>query len=66
MHTRDRRVANSKEFGAPLQTASGVWLGAGNAGRLAQAYLGTLTERELRGLLARGGVIGGSSAGAII
>jgi len=43
-----------------------VWLSGGNAGRLAQAYLDTLTQRELIGVLQRGGVIGGNSAGAII
>jgi cyanophycinase len=30
------------------------------------AYLGTRTEREMRAVLGRGGVIGGSSAGATI
>jgi len=50
----------------PLRRADGVWLGAGNAGRLAAAYLDTLTLRELWAVLDRGGVIGGESAGAII
>jgi len=50
----------------PLRRANGVWLGVGNAGRLAAAYLDTLTLRELWAVLDRGGVIGGESAGAII
>jgi len=66
LHTRDRKEADSEAFAAPLRTASGVWLGVGNAGRLAAAYLDTLTLRELWAVLDRGGVIGGESAGAII
>jgi cyanophycinase len=50
----------------PLRRAYGVWLGPGNAGRLAAAYLDTLTLRELWAVLDRGGVIGGESAGATI
>lgn len=66
IHTRDRRIANSPEFIKPLLTATGVVLGAGNAGRLAATFLGTQAQTELEALLARGGVIFGSSAGAII
>jgi cyanophycinase len=66
LHTRDRHVAASEAFVAPLHSATGVWLGPGNAGRYAAAYLDTRTHRELEALLARGGVIGGSSAGAIV
>jgi len=66
LHTRDRKVADSPEFTAPIRNATGVWFGAGNAGRLADAYLGTRTEREFRAVLERGGVIGGTSAGSII
>jgi cyanophycinase len=66
LHTRDRKVADSEAFVDPLRTADGVWIEGGNAGRLAAAYLDTRTVRELRGVLERGGVIGGTSAGAII
>jgi cyanophycinase len=66
LHTRDRDVANSETFVAPLKSATGVYLIAGNAGRYADAYLGTRTESELRAVLDRGGTIFGSSAGAII
>ena len=31
LHTRDRAVADSEEFVKPLRTATGVFLGAGNA-----------------------------------
>jgi len=66
IHTRDRKAADSEDFVKPLLTATGVFLSAGNAGRHAEAYLDTRTQRELEALLARGGVIFGTSAGAII
>jgi cyanophycinase len=66
LHTRDRNVANSEDFVKPLQTATGVFLGAGNAGRIADTYLGTRTQQALQSVLERGGVIFGSSAGSII
>jgi cyanophycinase len=66
VHTRDRNVANSEDFVAPLRRARGVWFPGGRQWRLADAYLDTRTEVELHALLERGGVIGGSSAGATI
>lgn len=66
LHTRDRSVADSERFVAPIHRASGVFLSAGNAGRHAAAYRGTRTQRALEALLARGGVVFGTSAGAII
>jgi cyanophycinase len=66
LHTRDRAEADSAEFTVPLRAATGVYLAPGNAGRYAAAYLGTRTQLELDGVLNRGGVILGSSAGAII
>jgi cyanophycinase len=66
LHTRNRKTANSETFVAPLKRANGVWLSSGNAGRLADAYLDTLTQKEIGAVLGRGGVVGGNSAGAII
>lgn len=66
LHTRDRNRANSEDFIEPLRHASGVWIKGGRQWRLADAYLGTAVEREIKALLARGGVVGGSSAGATI
>lgn len=66
LHTRSREVANSDEFIAPLKQARAVWISGGRQWRLVDAYLGTSTQRELRSLLERGGVIGGTSAGATI
>lgn len=66
LHTRDRAVADSEAFVDPLKKARGVFFPGGRQWRLADAYLNTRTERELRAVLDRGGVIGGSSAGATI
>jgi cyanophycinase len=65
-HTRDRNVANGDEFVAPLRKARAVWFPGGRQWRLADAYLDTRTELELKAVLDRGGVIGGTSAGATI
>jgi aminobenzoyl-glutamate utilization protein B len=66
LHTRDRAVADTEAFAAPLKTARGVWFGGGRQWRLVDSYMGTRTQREIEGVLARGGVVGGSSAGATI
>jgi cyanophycinase len=66
LHTYDRKVADSEEFVKPLREARGVFFEGGRQWRLADAYLNTLTHKELFALLDRGGVIGGSSAGATI
>ena len=66
LHTTDRERANSEAFVEPLRRARGVWFPGGRQWRLADAYLDTRVHDELREVLARGGVIGGSSAGATI
>src|SRR5215211_558423 len=48
LHTRSRATANSESFVARLKRADGVWLSGGYAGRLAAAYLGTLTQKEIK------------------
>ena len=66
LHTRDRKVADSEAFVKPIREARGVFFGGGRQWRLADSYLDTATHKELIALLNRGGVIGGSSAGASI
>ncbi len=66
LHTRDRSVADSDEFLAPLKQATAVWFVGGQQSRLGDAYAGTKVEVELHELLKRNGVIGGTSAGAAI
>lgn len=66
LHTRDRKEADTPKFSEVLLKAKGVWFSGGRQWRFVDSYEGTLTEQRFRGVLARGGVIGGSSAGASI
>ena len=66
LHTRDPAEADTDAFVEPLKNARGVWFIGGRQWRIADSYLGTRTEQEFRNVLERGGVIGGSSAGATI
>ena len=66
LHTIDPEEADTEAFVAPIKEARAVWFPGGRQWRLADSYLGTRTEEELHKLLERGGVIGGSSAGATI
>ena len=66
LHTVDRRVADSDAFVEPISRAGGVWFEGGRQWHLVDSYAGTKTERAFHGVLARGGVVGGSSAGASI
>ncbi|HUB32381.1 MAG TPA: cyanophycinase [Bryobacteraceae bacterium] len=66
LHTRDPKVADSVEFVLPLETARAVWFEGGRQWRLVDSYLNTRTEREIWKVLDRGGVVGGTSAGATI
>lgn len=66
LHTYDPKEANTVEFAAVLKKADAVWFSGGRQWRLADSYLDTRVQQELKELLKRGGVIGGSSAGATI
>jgi cyanophycinase len=66
LHTRDRMLADSEAFTAPLRTATAVFIEGGRQPRLIDAYGGTRTETEPRSVLDRGGLIAGTSAGASI
>jgi cyanophycinase len=66
LHARDRAEADREEFVAPLKAATAVWYSGGRQWRLVDAYAGTRTEREIRAVLDRGGLIAGTSAGATI
>ena len=56
----------SPEFAAALKKATGVWFGGGRQWGFVDAYAGTKAVAMFHDVLARGGVIGGSSAGASI
>lgn len=66
LHASTREDADSEEFARPLATATGVWISGGAQGRLADLYKGTRVEQQLQRVLERGGVVGGTSAGAAI
>jgi cyanophycinase len=66
LHTADPKVADTEAFAATLRDARGVWFNGGRQWNCVDSYANTLTLREFREVLNRGGVIGGSSAGATI
>ncbi len=66
LHTHDPKVADTEEFAAPLREANAVWFDGGRQWNIVDSYMNTLTYREFHKVLERGGVIGGSSAGATI
>jgi cyanophycinase len=66
LHTTDRAEADSPEFSAMLEEATGVWIGGGSQTSLVTWYGGTLVEKRIRALLDRNGIVGGTSAGAAI
>lgn len=65
-HTHDRKIANTEAFVMPFKNATAIWFSGGRQWRFTKAYRGTLAEKAFRNVLDRGGVIGGSSAGATI
>ena len=59
-------ATNDEETTAFLKKATGVWFGGGRQWRFVDAYQGTPAAELMHDVLARGGVIAGSSAGASI
>lgn len=66
LHTLSRDVADDPAFSEPIRNANAVWMTGGSQSRLSSIYRGTRVERELHALFDRGGVVGGSSAGAAV
>lgn len=66
VNATSREQADSAEFVRPLEQATGVWMPGGYQGRLTELYGGTLVEQAIRQVLERGGVVGGTSAGAAV
>ena len=67
IHTKDRRKADQDDdFLEPLKDATGIWFGGGRQWNFADSYYGTTAHRLMKSVLIRGGVVGGSSAGASI
>lgn len=61
-----RSEVEDASFLAELDQATGVWFGGGRQWRFVDAYWGTPAWDRLIAVCKRGGVIGGSSAGATI
>ena len=61
-----RQEVESPDYLTALEKANGVWFGGGRQWRFVDAYEGTRFQSALESVLKRGGVIGGSSAGATI
>lgn len=66
LHTHDPKVADTEAFAQILRDADAVWFNGGRQWNIVDSYASTLTSREFHKVLERGGVIGGSSAGATI
>ena len=66
LHTHDPKVADTEEFAKVLRDVSAIWFDGGRQWNIVDSYANTLTLREFHKVLERGGVIGGSSAGATI
>lgn len=66
LHTHDPKEADTEEFAKVLRDANAVWFNGGRQWNCVDSYMNTLTYREFHKVLERGGVIGGSSAGATI
>ena len=66
LHTTDPKEADTEAFAKVIDEAGGVYFPGGRQWRLADSYLNTKVHEKLNALLERGGIIGGSSAGATI
>ena len=66
LHTHDPKVADTDAFASVLVDATAVWFNGGRQWNIVDSYANTRTYREFHKVLERGGVIGGSSAGATI
>jgi cyanophycinase len=66
LQASSREMADELCFSELIRKASAVWFSGGEQSWLANLYAGTETETSLQSLLDRGGIIGGTSAGAAI
>ena len=66
LHTHDPEIADTEAFGTELARATAVWFNGGRQWNIVDSYAGTRTYEIFHAVLERGGVIGGSSAGATI
>jgi cyanophycinase len=65
-HATTPADAETEQFLKPLRDAGGIWFSGGRQWRLVDSYLDTKAHQLMRDVLARGGAVSGSSAGASI
>jgi cyanophycinase len=63
---KGRRQVNTKQFARAIHRAKGIWFGGGRQWHIVDAYENTQAQDLFEAFLKRGGVIGGTSAGASI
>jgi cyanophycinase len=66
VHAATRSEAEEPAFADRIKYATAVWIAGGDQQRLFDRYDGTRVVSELKQLIARGGIVGGTSAGAAI
>ena len=66
LHAESREEANREDFSRVLDEATGVWFSGGKQGYLVSVYENTPVIDRIKKLIDRGGVVGGTSAGAAI
>jgi len=66
LHARNRKEADSEVFAEQLRNSNAVWIQGGEDERLMATYAGTRTAAEIAAVFERGGLVGGTSAGASI
>lgn len=66
LHTADPKVADTESFVKPLLDADAVWFEGGRQWNSVDSYMNTRALKEFWNVLHRGGVIGGTSAGATL
>lgn len=66
LHTDEEFYTPSVELMDALDKTTAVWFSGGSQSRIAKSHCGTILEEKLYEFLEKGGLIGGSSAGAAI
>lgn len=66
LHAESHEQARRAEFSSVLDDATGVWFSGGKQGYLVSIYDNTPVIDRIKKLIERGGVVGGTSAGAAV
>ena len=66
LHAESHEQASHADFSRVLDDATGVWFSGGKQGYLVSVYDNTPVIERIKKLIERGGVVGGTSAGAAV